>query len=350
MRTEDAIILPINERIINKTLINTVKKYNYTVKGLMYGRTPVELLDNIFMGDFAKNCVFDYLVKHTDVKLVDYDEVRTDNFESHDPGWDIMIGDKKIKVEVKSSIPPNQESIQSIIDKRDIKITASHDNGHTWIQPEEIESDIHVQVYFYAKSYKRGYDDFQSLYRVIANDPSKIIEIINASKYYKPYFLGWNTKTNIIKFSKELSPNTWTFSWTSRIYWRCPIKVSYNMNQLISFIESQRSNDGSKSSNKESNTKHDSSKYSNVRPPKDEGPNRVINQLLEYGKTGNSTQRLIGSIPIKEFQVPEVPKLEIPNLEEKYKYYYEFEKKNKGCSAFVLLYLIAVIISAFLFI
>lgn len=129
----------------------------------MYSRTPIELLDNIYMGDIAKNALIDYLRKHSQLEVIDYDEIRTDDFKEHDPGWDFMIGQKKIKVEVKSSIPPNQESKENIINLRDIKITASHDNGNTWIMPNEIDSDIHVQVYFYARSYRNGYTSFDKL-------------------------------------------------------------------------------------------------------------------------------------------------------------------------------------------
>ena len=31
------------------------------------------------------------------------------------------------------------------------------------IAPEKLESDIHLQVYFYARPYKNGYDSFEAL-------------------------------------------------------------------------------------------------------------------------------------------------------------------------------------------
>ncbi len=237
MTVEDILTLPFDEEIVSKTILNTIKKYRYTYKTLMYNRTPVELLDNIFMGDIAKNSLFHYLKNHCKKPVIDYDEIRTDNFENADPGWDFMVGDKKIKVEVKSSIPPNGESKENIIKLRDIKITASHNNGQTWIEPENLEAYIHVQVYFYAKSYKKGYDSFEELFKKINKNPDLVKDIINVSKYSEPLFFGWSTKKEIIQYRKTLKPSTWTFSWTSRIYWKCPISKAHNMPQLIEVID-----------------------------------------------------------------------------------------------------------------
>ena len=49
MKIEDVLKLPLNEFIIAKTLKNSVKKYLYTIQNLTYKRTPVELLDNLYM-------------------------------------------------------------------------------------------------------------------------------------------------------------------------------------------------------------------------------------------------------------------------------------------------------------
>jgi hypothetical protein len=170
--------------------------------------------------------------------IMDYDELRTDNFEEPDPGWDIKAGAKQIKIEVKSSIPTNQESHQAIINKRDIKITASHDKGSTWIDPGTLESDLHLQVYFYAKPYKNGYDQFDILRSDITADSNTLHRIINSDKYKQPLFFGWNKKQNIVQYVSSLKPNTWSFEKTSRVYWRCPIKEAFTMPQLIEYINS----------------------------------------------------------------------------------------------------------------
>ncbi len=106
MKIEDVLKLPLNEFIIAKTLKNSVKKYLYTIQNLTYKRTPVELLDNLYMGDIAKNAIFDYLKDRVSNTLIDYDEIRTDEFKQADPGWDFKIGKRPVKIEVKSSLPP----------------------------------------------------------------------------------------------------------------------------------------------------------------------------------------------------------------------------------------------------
>lgn len=238
MTTNDIITLPFTKAILEKTAANTIQKYSHTHKSLMYGRSPVELLDNIFMGDLAKNALLEYLRMHCNNPLIDYDEIRTDNFKEHDPGWDIKAGNRQIKMEIKSSIPPQGDDNISIIDARDIKITASHDKGQTWIAPETIESYIHVQVYFYAKPYVKGYDSFDVLYRELLLHPEKIYEILNTEKYKEPLFFGWTSKKKIIHYVNTLKPNTWTFLKSERIYWRCPIKEAMTMPELITIVNS----------------------------------------------------------------------------------------------------------------
>ncbi|MBL7738421.1 MAG: hypothetical protein JNK14_04325 [Chitinophagaceae bacterium] len=236
MTTGDVVILPVTEKVISKTTVNTIKKFNHTDPSRMYGRAPVELLDNIYMGDLAKNSLLDYLQANACCPFIDYDEVRTDDFHNADPGWDFKAGQEQIKTEVKSSIPTHSESRQAIIDKRDIKVTASHDKGNSWIEPADLESDIHVQVYFYARPYKKGYSDFAALHQDLNADNQALHRIINSKKYDQPLFFGWNTKQSIIQFARTLQPDTWSFGKTSRVYRRCPIKEAMTLLQLVEYF------------------------------------------------------------------------------------------------------------------
>jgi hypothetical protein len=49
MKIQDIIVLPVDDGIINKTVNNAIKKYDYTINNLSYSRTPVEQLDNIYI-------------------------------------------------------------------------------------------------------------------------------------------------------------------------------------------------------------------------------------------------------------------------------------------------------------
>ncbi len=239
MTINDVLKLPVSEQVIEKTAANTIKKYSHTHTTMMYNRSPVELLDNIFMGDLAKNAMLEWLKLHCNSNITDYDEIRSDNFKEPDPGWDFIIGNRNQKAEVKSSTPTRKENYERIISLRDIKITASHDKGKTWIDPNSLESEIHIQIYFYSRPWKNGYSNFCKLADDLNADHGIIHSVINTKKYAEPLFFGWNIKKNIITYSKTFEEPTWSFDKTSRIYWRCPIKKAYNLPQLVKYINTQ---------------------------------------------------------------------------------------------------------------
>lgn len=248
MTLNDVIHFSVPDTVINKTIVTTIRKYLYTIQNLTYNRTPVELLDNLFMGDFAKNSLFYYLKDVNRKNVVDYDEIRTDNFELPDPGWDIMSLDNNLKIEVKSSIVPNVDNgnnecatMQNLIDRRDVKITASHNNGQTYINPENLESHIHVQIYFLnARTYRNGPNDLNILANEITNNPQMVNQYININKYLYAKYFGYSLKQEIIDL-KDYNLNNginpiWTFSWTDRVYWKSPISNAHTFTELLNII------------------------------------------------------------------------------------------------------------------
>lgn len=65
------------------------------------------------------------MINRVSIPVIDYDEMRKNNFTEPYPGWDMLFGRSNLKVEIKSSTPPGNEEWMDIINKRDIKITAS---------------------------------------------------------------------------------------------------------------------------------------------------------------------------------------------------------------------------------
>jgi hypothetical protein len=248
MITNEIMDFTVPNSVIDKTIDTTIKKYLYTIRNLTYQRTPVELLDNLFMGDFAKNSLFYYLKEVNGKNVVDYDEIRTDNFQHPDPGWDIMSLDNNLKIEVKSSIVPNVDrgntdliTSQNLINKRDVKITASHNKGNTYINPESLESDIHVQIYFFnARTYRNGINDLNMLANEITTNRLKVNDYINIRKYINAKYFGFSLKQEIIDFKNYNMNNnilpTWTFSWTDRVYWKSPISKAHPYQELLNII------------------------------------------------------------------------------------------------------------------
>ena len=56
-----------------------------------------------------------------------------------------------------------------------------------------------------------------------------------STKYNKPLFFGVAAKKEIINYAKNLG--TWTFSWTSALYWCCPISKAHNLQELINALK-----------------------------------------------------------------------------------------------------------------
>lgn len=251
-KKEDVIVLKFDNSVKKKTIQNTIKKYRYTMQHIAYDRTPLELLDNLFMGDFAKNCLV-YMLRNDGCILIDYDEIRTDDFLQADPGWDIKVGKYEITIEVKSSLPPidkstnKQMSIEALIRHFDIKVIARNDkNTGALIMPLDLASIVHIQIYFYAKTYKKSrFETFEDLYAAIIATPDSwkdVFALINPEKYYEPLFFGWSTKEEVDEHIKTLVDKTWTFEWTKAEYWRCPIIKAHTYAELVNLLKEDYGN------------------------------------------------------------------------------------------------------------
>ena len=249
MNFNDIVKLEVTPQVINKTVNNTIEKYLYTILNMGYSRTPVELLDNIFMGDFAKNLIYKYLAQQS-INIEDYDEIRTDNFQNPDNGWDLKVNN--LKIEVKSSAIPKSDIVnnnklskntfQNILNNRDVKVYAKKCDSCPFILPDSLESDIFIQIYFpNAITYKIGFDNAEELYREISKDPNNLKSIIKIQKYYNAYYFGYLTKQDIIDIynynTQNNNKSTWSFSWTEAVYWKAPLSQAKNLSDLVHYIQ-----------------------------------------------------------------------------------------------------------------
>ncbi len=240
----DIIPLPVSPEVKEKTIINTVRKFNYTLQNSIVKRKQIELICDLYMGDLAKNCIVDYLRKHcvNGLHIIDYDEVRTDNFTEHDP-WDFCINRNDLRVEVKSSTPPKKKNGEMESDEellrgygtlkgRDIKIIAKKTPNQKEVQPEEFDCFVFPQVYFRCRVPDAR--DFTSaeLNRLQVS-PMALQEIVDLQRFDNPLFFGWATKTDIIFFRDRLVEPQWEYG--NAIYWKCPLRFSRTLNELVDF-------------------------------------------------------------------------------------------------------------------
>lgn len=239
---QDVLKLPINREIVGKTLENVIKKFSYTRIHSIKKRMPLELLDNLFQGDLAKNSLLWYL-RRQKLCLFDYDEIRADEFKKPDPDWDICTADEKTFLEVKSSLPPaylkkkQKKFSNKIVDELDIKITASIKN-EKMIPPNQLMADIHIQVYYNAEGFSKieKMISYQTLKDKLEDNPDSLLELIHYQKRLtKPYFFGYCTRHDIEEYLEYLDKRgeskTWEFQ--NCVYWRYPIQMAKNMNRLI---------------------------------------------------------------------------------------------------------------------
>lgn len=240
----DIVALPVSLDVKEKTIINTVKKFNYTLQNSIVRRNQIELICDLYMGDLAKNCIVDYLRNHCEkgVHIIDYDEVRTDNFTEHDP-WDFCINRYDLRVEVKSSTPPEKkngeiESNEELLrgygksKGRDIKIIAKKTPNQEEVQPEDFDCFVFPQVYFRCRV-PDGRDLTSAELNRLRDSPMALQEIVDLQRFDSPLFFGWATKTDVMFFRDRLVKNQWTYG--NAVYWHCPLRFSRTLDELIDF-------------------------------------------------------------------------------------------------------------------
>lgn len=242
----DIVALPVSLDVKEKTIINTVKKFNYTLQNSIVRRNQIELICDLYMGDLAKNCIVDYLRNHCEkgVHIIDYDEVRTDNFTDHDP-WDFCINRDDLRVEVKSSTPPekkngeiesNEELLRGYGESkgRDIKIIAKKTPNQREVPPEEFDCFVFPQVYFRCRVPDKR-DLTSAEIQRLSISPLDLQEIIDLKRFDNPLFFGWSAKTDIIFFRDRLVEPQWKYG--NAVYWSCPLRYSRTLKELVNFAD-----------------------------------------------------------------------------------------------------------------
>jgi hypothetical protein len=246
---QDVFVLPINREIIGKTIDNVVKKFSFTRLNSIKKRTPLELLDNLVQGDLAKNSLL-WQLRRQKICLLDYDEIRTDDFREPDPDWDMCTPDEKTFIEVKSSLPPDylkkgkEKFSNRIVDELDIKLTAES-NKQNLIPPQQLKADIHIQVYYNADRLdkKNSINDFNKIKRTIGTNPESMLDLTRfKERLVKPYFFGFSAREEIEEYleylEKKGQPQTWEYE--NCIYWRYPIHYARNMLRLIELLQQSK--------------------------------------------------------------------------------------------------------------
>ncbi|MGE8003556.1 hypothetical protein [Lysinibacillus sp. NPDC093216] len=252
-----SIPIKLPRKAIRKAVLWSVQKLYYSIdRANMNGRDLTESLDDKIMGDLACVAVWSYLYKLSIVDCIVYDEIRKDNFNFPDPGWDIAIKSKDVEVDVesmdinliqqeftvlsiKSSRLPRTDTIEQAILKRDFKIF----NLSGDIE-KDITADIEVQVYY-------KYVESQLGNRLINKEQVDIIlnnldnadiyldDIINAlsleQRWGECWLVGFKHKEAIVAENASLRYKTW--SSFGKNMWISPLKTGLPLEELSDFVK-----------------------------------------------------------------------------------------------------------------
>lgn len=123
-------------------------------------RSSFRKFTDLFPGDLAKNVVRRFFDAKS-ITLIDYDKIRTDNFEQHDL---FDLKHNELVIEVKSSVEKTSNFLNDIIKKRRIII-----------YPNKRLSEIIIQVFYLFKD-----DSCKSF----LNDMEKLAEDLFKEKYH----------------------------------------------------------------------------------------------------------------------------------------------------------------------
>jgi len=212
----------------------------------MNPRSMTERLDDKIMGDVATAAVLEYLAA-MEIPAAAYDQVRTDRFQSPDPGWDIVVGENALAwvestkdpktpvglttASVRSSRLPRRDSLGQAVRTRDFKIFAPAGKSIE----DCIAADIEVQVYYdYHRSQLGNKRIDRAHVQQCARDRAQGEEIIKRldikQRYGTCYLTAWNRKASIVQHSRTLSQPFWS-SFGKRM-WIAPLRLGKDMKDL----------------------------------------------------------------------------------------------------------------------
>lgn len=229
------------------------KKLRYSIdRPGMNRRTPSEALDDKIMGDIATMAVLEYL-DSINVGNIAYDEIRQDNFQRPNPGWDIVIGNNAnhwgenthdfrvprelTTISIKSSRLPRNDTLTSAINTRDFKIFK-----HSQSISNDITTDLEVQVYYpFLKTQLNGLETNATLIDNIRqaagydrDSCQRIFDDLNVGeRWNESDIVGYNDKESMHTYSQTLRGKTWDSF--GKTMWVAPLRLGKSMPTIIGY-------------------------------------------------------------------------------------------------------------------
>lgn len=248
-------IQPLNWQVSDEALAAATewaaKKLNYAIdRPNMNSRDMSEALDDKIMGDIATIAIAEF-IRSKGFQAVAYDQIRNDNFQEPDPGWDLAIGVKGLNwwakttktpksppvemcltLSVRSSRLVRDEPISKAIEERDFKVFALH--------PDNIKLDltanIEAQVYYSLHGSQLNGRSITSEHIADCCSHRSGCQLIVSNLDVKNRFgrcilTAWDFSDRIKSYSSTISTRTW--SSFGKEMWIAPLRNGMSFNDIF---------------------------------------------------------------------------------------------------------------------
>lgn len=139
VRLEEVVVCPVTTEMHEEAAKTATLKATHTSDTWLLNRKPDERFNTLFMGDLAKIAMKLWLRSHGKT-VVDYDEIRVNNFEKNDP-YDLMLVEKTTGKDLAAEIKSSFEKVQTLA------LAETLTSRNLMVYPGR-ESDINVQAYY----------------------------------------------------------------------------------------------------------------------------------------------------------------------------------------------------------
>lgn len=160
---------------------------NNTQNTWQKNRSSLKKFTDLFPGDLAKNLVRKQILEKFNIELIDYDKIRTDDFQNNDL-FDLKYKSKEI--EVKSSIEKYTNKLENLIKNRRIIVYSTRKI-----------TDIVFQVFYIFENFdgKKFFVDME----ILNENEFKNTYNINSIKDFVKLFLKYSPKAYIMGFMNK---------------------------------------------------------------------------------------------------------------------------------------------------
>jgi hypothetical protein len=169
VKVQDVITIEVTKAMEEEATRTATLKSTHTKDTWLLGRNPKERFETLYMGDLAK-IALKYFLRDKGKTVIDYDEVRINNFENDDK-YDLYLTQRSTKVRLEVEIKSSLEKVG------DFTLAQTLQSRNLMVYPGR-EKDINVQAYY----------------------------LPSTGKFQKVHLISWIEKKELLNFQKWSMP------------------------------------------------------------------------------------------------------------------------------------------------